>query len=77
MPHRSNATQMRVSKTRERSIPTQSERRYVLLRVLPQTPCTTGRVGQNHTIINIYGVHTVFSREITIHTVCIYGSGQP
>jgi hypothetical protein len=31
------------------------------------------RVGHNHTIIGIYGVHTVFSREITIHTV-IYGA---
>jgi len=39
------------------------------------------RVGQNHTFIGVYGVHTVFSagkspyiRSYTVHT---YGSGQP
>jgi hypothetical protein len=31
------------------------------------------RVGQNHTFIGMYGVHTVFLAEITIHTV-IYGA---
>ena len=40
-----------------------------------------GRVGQNHTFIGIYGVHTVFlagkSPYIRSYTVQIYGSGQP
>ena len=31
------------------------------------------RVKQDHTFLGIYGVHTVFSKEITIHTV-IYGA---
>ena len=31
------------------------------------------RIGQNHTSTGIYGVHGIFSREITIHTV-IYGA---
>jgi len=39
------------------------------------------RVGQNHTVIGIYGVHTVFLAGklpyIRPYTVCIYGSGQP
>jgi len=40
-----------------------------------------GRVGQNHTFIGIYSVHTVFlagkSPYIRSYTVHIYGSGQP
>jgi hypothetical protein len=39
------------------------------------------RVGQKHTFIGIYGVHTVFlarkSPYIRSYTVQIYGSGQP
>jgi len=39
------------------------------------------RVDQNHIIIRIYGVHTVFlagkSPYIRSYTVYIYGSGQP
>jgi hypothetical protein len=39
------------------------------------------RVGQNHTFIGIYGVHTVLlagkSPYIRSYTVQIYGSGQP
>ena len=39
------------------------------------------RVGQNHTLISIYGIYTVFlagkSPYIQSYTVCIYGSGQP
>jgi hypothetical protein len=39
------------------------------------------RVGQNHTFVGIYGVHTVFlagkSPYIRSYTVQIYGSGQP
>jgi len=39
------------------------------------------RVGQNHTFIGIYGVHTVFLAGILLYiqsyTVQIYGSGQP
>jgi len=39
------------------------------------------RVGQNHALIGIYGVHTVFlagtSPNIQTYTVQIYGSGQP
>jgi acyl-[acyl carrier protein]--UDP-N-acetylglucosamine O-acyltransferase len=39
------------------------------------------RVGQNHIIIRIYGVHTIFlagkSAYIRSYTVCIYSSGQP
>ena len=39
------------------------------------------RVGQNHTFIGIYGVHTVFlagkSPYIRSYTACTYGSGQP
>ena len=39
------------------------------------------RVGQNHTFIGIYGVHTEFlagkSSYIRSYTVHIYGSGQP
>ena len=31
------------------------------------------RVGQSHTFMGMYGVHTVFSKEITIYTV-IYGA---
>jgi hypothetical protein len=45
------------------------------------TTSYTRRVGQNHTFIGIYGVHTVFlawkSPYILSYTVCIYGSGQP
>jgi hypothetical protein len=40
----------------------------------------TSRVGQNHTFISIYGVHTVFLAEklpyIRSYTVQIYGYGQ-
>ena len=32
----------------------------------------TCRVGQNHTFIGIYGVCTVFGRDITRHIRCIY-----
>jgi len=39
------------------------------------------RVGQNHIIIRIYGVHTVFiagkSPFLRSYTVYIYSSGQP
>jgi len=39
------------------------------------------RVGQNHTCVGIYGVHTLFlagkSPYIRSYAVCIYGSGQP
>ena len=41
----------------------------------------TSKVGQNHTFVRIYGVHTVLLAGklpyIRSHTVCIYGSGQP
>ena len=40
-----------------------------------------GRIGQNHTFIGIYGVHTVFLAGKSPYTwsltVQIYGSGQP
>jgi hypothetical protein len=39
------------------------------------------RVGQNHTFIGIYGVHTVFlarkSPYIRSYTLQMYGPGQP
>jgi len=42
--------------------------------------CVMHRVGQNHTFICIYGVHTVLlagkSPYIRSYTVQIYGSGQ-
>jgi len=43
--------------------------------------CSMCRVGQHHTFIGIYGVHTVFlagkSPYLRLYTVHIYGSGQP
>jgi len=44
-------------------------------------PCVIRRVGQNHTLIGIYGIHTIFltgkSPYIPSYTACIYGDGQP
>jgi len=43
--------------------------------------CVLYRVGQNHTCIGIYGIHTVFlagkSPYIRSYTVQMYGTGQP